>query len=291
MRYSIDAIKKGVKNPRVAAREMNRLYFNFTTRKRNAIDIFDRDWDNLIILDACRYDKFEEKSEEIPGSLSKAISQGSTTEEFLRGNFSDIDLTDTICVTTNAWYQKLQEELNLNFFRLEYREYNSPEPLANDALDLIKEHPNKRIIIHFLPPHTPYVGETADQHLPDYDNQHGILSHFHQNNIAPETIKRAYMENLDRVLPEVANLLDNISGKTVVTADHGELLGDRTFPIPISDWGHYKNLHIKPLVCVPWLESSRGDRRDIIREKPLQSEQDDVDESVDDRLRELGYKV
>jgi len=54
--YSTEQIATGIRNPDIALRELNRLYFRrLYTREfnENGTDIFAEDWDNLIILDAC----------------------------------------------------------------------------------------------------------------------------------------------------------------------------------------------------------------------------------------------
>ncbi|MFC6765367.1 hypothetical protein [Natrinema soli] len=292
MRYTAEEVIKGLRNPHVAFRELNRRYYSSKkSYYSEGIDILEQDWDNLIILDACRYDIFEKYADTLPGNLSVVQSRAGTTEEFLRGNFQDAGLNDTICLTTNAWYEKLRDDLNAGFHQLEYREYNTPQKLADDALELEKSHKDKRFIIHFLPPHTPYVGPTADKHLPPYEDQHGILSDFYQNDVSEETIQKAYRENIERVLPEVKRLVGSFTGKTVVTADHGELLGDRIGPIPIREWGHYKNLYVSELIKVPWLVVESDTRKDIVAEETNDRQDGRLSETVDDRLEKLGYKV
>ena len=57
-------------------------------------------WDNLIILDSCRYDVFKQVIDEfdIRGKLGVRLSRGSTTHEFLRENFKG-DFKDIIYIT------------------------------------------------------------------------------------------------------------------------------------------------------------------------------------------------
>jgi hypothetical protein len=90
--YSLDDVVKAVKHPIFIAREMNILYHSrLRTRRFNphGIDIFEEDWDNLIILDACRYDALRAVLPEydLDGALESRISRGSATPEFLRGCF------------------------------------------------------------------------------------------------------------------------------------------------------------------------------------------------------------
>ncbi len=61
-----------------------------------------------------------------------------------------------------------------------------------------------------------------------------------------DKLSRAYMENLKIVLEEVSKLLRYISGRTIVTSDHGELLGED---------GFYSHQFDHPLLReVPWLQ-------------------------------------
>lgn len=58
------------------------------------------DWDNLIILDACRYDTFVEVYGK---NCNYRISRGSSTPEFPQENFAGRNFRDTIYVTCNPW--------------------------------------------------------------------------------------------------------------------------------------------------------------------------------------------
>ena len=54
-------IFRSIKSPKLFFREINRIFFSLKLGKWNnrGIDFFDQDWDNLIILDACRFDTYE----------------------------------------------------------------------------------------------------------------------------------------------------------------------------------------------------------------------------------------
>ena len=58
----------------------------FQHRYGPGIDVMDQDWDNLIILDACRYDYFK-KQIEIEGELEPVTSKGAHSSEFIQKNF------------------------------------------------------------------------------------------------------------------------------------------------------------------------------------------------------------
>lgn len=61
------------------------------------------DWDTLVILDACRYDMFEEINE-TEGELEHRYSRGSCTPDFIRENFPEGEFHDTVYVTANPMY-------------------------------------------------------------------------------------------------------------------------------------------------------------------------------------------
>jgi hypothetical protein len=57
------------------------------TQTFDGINVLEEDWDNLVILDACRYDLFKQVND-ISGDLQKRQSQASMTAEFLNRNFA-----------------------------------------------------------------------------------------------------------------------------------------------------------------------------------------------------------
>ena len=57
-----------------------------------------------------------------------------------------------------------------------------------------------------------------------------------------------YEENLRIALEEVAEVVDELDGDVVVTADHGEAFGEE------GVWEHHIETYIPPLMEVPWLE-------------------------------------
>jgi hypothetical protein len=293
--YGLADLKKAARNPHVALRECNRLYHRrLFTRPYNTegVDVFAADWDTLVVLDACRYDTFRERAD-LPGDLEKRESRGAATPEFVRANFADRDLHDLVYVSRNTWFLKLRDELGCEVFDFRLTTARSPIETTETAIEALDDHPDKRLLVHYLPPHHPFVGPTADERFPDYEAQADDLFERIQRgdlDISDAQLRRAYAENLDRVLPEVERLFDELEGRTVVTADHGELLGDVTRPVPVRDYGHHVGLYTPELVEVPWLVHESGERREVVAETPTGRE--DVDEDVvDQRLRDLGYKV
>jgi len=260
--------------------------------------VLNEDWDTLIILDACRYDLFEEVSE-LPGTLTNRTSRGSNTYEFLKGNFAGRDLTDTVYVASHAMYHWHREELSARFHAVENvwdrtddGELVDPKLTTEVAQEVVERYPNKRHIIHYLQPHYPFLGaetefDVSTEDEPNFWDQQmrGTLD------LNVDRIWGMYRENLRLVLPFVEEFMESVPGLTIVTSDHGNYLGERCFPIPIKEWGHPDGLYTDILVRVPWLKYQNGPRREIEAEDPiLESVSDDDSEEVSKRLRMLGYR-
>jgi hypothetical protein len=138
-------------------------------------DFLSADWDNLVILDACRYDEFKRALYEenalanIDGTLEKRTSRGSMSEEFIRGNFAEKKLHDIVYVSGNPWYAKLTDEIGceVHKFHLVERgivhgETCAPETLTEVALQMADKYPNKRLIVHYIQPPQPYITTDED---------------------------------------------------------------------------------------------------------------------------------
>lgn len=295
--YSLADIAKALSHPIFLLRELNILYHTRLRRwdyNRNGISVLDEDWDTLILLDACRYDAFAERAD-FDGRLESRESRGGTSSEFVRGNFRDITHHDTVYVTGNGWYFKLRDEIGAELHAEVDVEHDGedPTPITEAALEAADEYPDKRVIVHYMHPHYPYLGETAAEDLGGWDLQtHSMIGDIQRREVSvpDDLLWQAYVETLDRVLEEVEILLDRFEGKTVVSADHGELLGDRCFPVPIKDYAHHRGLYVDELVEVPWFVHDDGQRKEVTSEPPEGRANPDMGD-VDERLRKLGYKL
>lgn len=298
-------LSRALRTPILFCRHANRLYHRrFGRRECNedGVDPFEADWDNLFILDACRYDMFERRAE-LPGRLERAESRASTTVEFLRANVDGRDLSDTVYVTANPQLSQHRESIDAQFaavvdvWRADgwSNEHGTvlPETVTEHALRAAEEYPNKRLVVHYMQPHYPFVGSGTD-----FDKGHltgtqpeSLWSQLLSGMLDVDrgTIWRLYEANLKRALPHVEELMRDLGGKTVVTADHGNMVGERAFPLPIQEWGHPRGIYTEELVTVPWLVFEDGPRRKIREEEPASQPNKVDDNVVADRLRDLGY--
>lgn len=310
--YSFSELGSAIRKPRSAIAEINRIlsqgidFRNAPLSDEERVDIMSEDWDNLILLDACRFDAFQDVASDLPGDLKMVKSKASATDEFLRANFLDRELYDTVYVTANPQLYRIEngiyqvEPINVSFHKQidvwqdhwhdEHRTV-MPDVVTEAAIDAARQYPDKRLIVHYLQPHAPYVGKTGKEELPTEYLDFWASFQNGKFDVSLETAKNAYIENLELVLPYASELLSVLEGKTVITADHGELLGERDSPIPIRRFGHPAHTDLPALVEVPWFVSESGPRREIVTSSPTPEKGDETPDSevVKDRLRDLGY--
>jgi len=160
-----------------------------------------------------------------------------------------------------------------------------PRELNKAARKSRMRYLDKRIIVHYMQPHAPYFDsneelpprKTMYRHLrqiPPFEEfrhafggklrwllgQEMVWRARKMLGVSPnvmeglwrqhgrEGLQRAYEINLRIVLKYVKQLVERLPGKIVVTADHGELLGEG------RDYSHRAGHYVWPLVEVPWFE-------------------------------------
>ncbi len=105
-----------------------------------------------------------------------------------------------------------------------------------------------------------------------------------------DKIQEAYKINLEYVLEEVEKLLPDLVGKTVISSDHGELLGERLTPLPFRKFDHPEGYHVDELLRVPWDIHESEQRKEIVSEPP--NERNKIEKTdIEENLRDLGYIV
>mgnify|MGYP000120141938 CR=1 FL=1 len=273
--YSLRHARRALESPHLTARELNRLYHTRGHRRTNpdGIDVFAEDWDNLLILDSCRYDMFEE-CHTLPGRLESRRSKGSHTSEFLQANVTGRDLRDTVYVTASPMYYRNRDDLDARFHEVVevwkeggwHKQYRTVTPgsVVEYATGANDRYPDKRLLVHFLQPHYPFIGETGLERF-DLDSLAFEWDAVADGevDVSDRTLRRAFRENLEIALPHVERLMRTLPGRTVVSADHGQVIGDRSWPLPIREYGHPDGTYIDALVKVPWLVFENGPRKTV----------------------------
>lgn len=303
--FPTEKAKTAFRNPRLVCRELNRVAHRVVPRWNHRVrgdDFVDADWDNLLVLDACRYDLFADENT-IEGDLQQRRSRASSTVGFLRTNVSGKDLTDTVYVTANGQVHNHADELDVNFhdvLPLYAEEWDDdlgtvpPDAVTDRAIEAGEEYPNKRLLVHYVQPHFPFIGAdtTEDKHRikeNEYDRPFWRRVFDGNSSLTREEIWAAYKDTLRMALPHAERAVESLSGRTVVTSDHGNMFGERGYPIPIREWGHPDGLYYPQLVEVPWLVVD-GNRRRIVSEPPQDRDLAPDPAVVKDRLEDLGYK-
>lgn len=278
--------------------EVNNAVFRF--RHGRGARVMDEDWDTLILLDACRYDMFA-KRVPFDGDLQSRISLGSTSEEFLEQNFGDGQYHDTVYVNANVYFSKLGLDEDDTFHAVvdllddwdEDLEIAHPETVTEAALDAHEEYPNKRVVVHYMQPHLPFIGEEGLA-LRERVGQRNAWIPFRNGRrpISIDELWTGYNENLDIAFEYVSELLDEINGRVVLSSDHGNMVGERQGPIPTKQmFGHPWGVYTSELVRVPWFVLEYERRRTTTAEPPVRTETSNLSEgTIEDRLRTLGYR-
>lgn len=274
--------------------------------------VMNEDWDTLLILDACRFDTFRRALPDsgLSGTLRRKRSLGSNTPEFLRANFDDRTFRDTVYVTANPQVTVHTDDAFhavVNVWESDWDETHNtvrPREMARRTLEAAERYPDKRVIAHFIQPHYPFIGEFGREHI---EKQAGIelsrrmasgetaeSDHWNvwdllkQGRLREDVVRRAYRENLNLVLPHVRELGEELDGKTVVTADHGNLFGERLGPAGVRVYGHPEGIYAPDLVTVPWFELEWSNRR-TVQSDTASERRPETDGDVSTRLKELGY--
>jgi len=244
---------------------------NYYKKKPNrGIYVMEEDWDNLIILDACRYDTFVEVTKT---DAEYRISRGSSTPNFLRKNFINHKFRDTVYVTANPWVDKLCNKSFYDILSVWRYEWNEelgtvhPESVVEYGLRAEEKYPDKRLIIHFLQPHWWYLSDPELAKMVANKQPTGEIigspwGLVEKGLLELDRVYSAYKSDLKIVYRYSLELVKKLNGKTIITADHGEAFGEKVFGI-FSFLGHTDNLYIPPLIKVPWLVFNSAERKEI----------------------------
>lgn len=280
-------------------------------------NIYERDWDLLIVLDACRVDALREVAPEYDflGPVESMRSVGSTSSEWVLNTFTSNhrrEIGETTYVTSNFFaHRVLSEGMRAP---MEDQSIDQPVPLCSSKWDVVTESDlanldkvwtyvdsdegggfpprpvtdrsiqlartaqTDKMIVHYMQPHAPYIGEGVSAELKDETQ---AMIRFRKGEFSREQIWEAYLANLRHVLNEVELLLKNVDADSVaITADHGEALGEfGAYSHPFG-WLH-------PAVKrVPWVETQSTDAETY---QPALNPSEKHQTDIEQRLEDLGY--
>lgn len=107
--YTLNNVIAAMNNPGLFFRHLQYISVRINGRLQKPIrgdrmDVMAEDWTNLIILDACRYDMFEDELKDnswMDFEVEKRRSPASESRQFMRASWVRKELHDTIYVTAN----------------------------------------------------------------------------------------------------------------------------------------------------------------------------------------------
>jgi len=283
---------------------LSRLIHRKLLPEHRGTPIWDQEWDLLIILDACRYDLFEEVYPEFDflTSVEQHRSVGSASIEWMERTFteeySEI-IKNTCYITANPFSEEIVSKNQ--FARLEeVWRYGwdsdvgatPPRPVTDTAISAGRSNSNwEQLIVHYMQPHVPFLeyrddgmsyGEFRRQDIRRLgDDWNQVLHQLQRREMSYKQFWDQYKSNLELVLNEVEILLRNIDAESVaISSDHGNALGERWL------YGHPSGVDVPCLRIVPWSTITATDTEE---HTPDDYEQD-LRGDRERQLSALGYQ-
>lgn len=216
-------------------------------RKAEAIDekptpITEFEWDYLIVLDSCRYDKYQKARKY---DVSTRISCRGNSDEFIQKNFSAGNWSNVTYISgcshlESKKFRALTGRNPDDTFDDVIRVYenNWNEDLGTVTAESVYEAAIENLdgaergIVHFVQPHNPFIGDfdlgydVAGRGSPDGEQFRNVWVLGESQKLDSDEIVKAYESNLDYVIRFVDKLVTDLDGEFLITSDHGDLLGE-----------------------------------------------------------------
>lgn len=292
------------------------VWYAITSRRPSGRNVYESDWDLLVILDACRVDTLREVADEYDfiENVDSVWSVGSQSAEWMANTLTDshreeIEGTtyisgngfsggilkrggrppanNTIPLDISSWSTVNEDALHSHIEVWETNHdgtYGSvlPGPMTDYTIEEGRNGDANRIITHYTQPHLPYIGAAYREGRSATDLENRGYELLEEGHGSHEDVYDAYKETLRWVLDDVEELLENIDAeKVVITSDHGEAFGEW------KAYGHPEGFPHPAVRKVPWVETTAKDEH--TREPDIEIDSS-VKTDVEDHLRDLGYR-
>lgn len=302
---------------RIAYKYYVGVWTTATSRLPIGTNVYELDWDVLILLDTCRVDALKQVASEYNfiSDIDSIISIGSTSNEWMANTFTTDyieKVNETIYISANGYSSRVFEdrlypEIHMDgkhqppswlknnicypddFYDLDqvwrYAPQDSPgHTLPEYVVDRAVAHNRttnaKKIVAHFNQPHAPYIATALEENRDLYDYEELPFDAL-RNGEKKSKVWNAYLDNLRLVLDQVEILLENISAdKVAISADHGEAFGEWKM------YGHLPGMIHPHVKRVPWVTTSASDTDNYT--PTLEPEETSRD--PEEHLQALGYK-
>ncbi|NKE37415.1 hypothetical protein GWG54_16670 [Natronococcus sp. JC468] len=292
------------------------VWYAITSRVPLGRNVYDSDWDLLVVLDACRVDTLREVAPEYEfiDEVDEAYSVGSQSAEWMANTFTESrreEIGRTAYVSGNGFsetvfvdgqYPPVNNAVPIDLsswsvvdesafgahrtvWETDHDEaYGSvlPAAMTDHAIDAGRNGDADRIIVHYTQPHLPYAGAAYREGREPTEVERRGYELLEEGAATREAVYEAYRETLRWVLDDVAELLENVDAEDVViTSDHGEAFGEW------RAYGHPEGFPHPAVKKVPWVETTATDEG--TREPDLEAGSS-VDTDIQEHLRDLGYR-
>jgi hypothetical protein len=275
------------------------------------IAYLERDWDHLVILDACRYDLFTEFAPRHPvfesfTDVTPVCSNASSTPMWLTRNFGDSEasrLERLNYISATPWITdidttKLADVRNTWEYSQDPEAHvPRPEAVTDAAIESYRNDPSRDSVIHYVQPHAPFL-HCPGKYGSRGDGDGGTLNVWRElrsGRYDPEEVWQDYGQNLLTVLNEVEILVENLGGDIVVSSDHGNAFGE------FGIYGHPPHAPLPSIRRVPWAKTTgkATDSYEVRGKAAMSTESVQEDPNGDtgdgrdreEQLQALGYKT
>ena len=289
-----------------------------TSRFPVGTNIFEREWDTLLILDTCRVDAMRAVADEYDfiRSIESITSVGSSSFEWMNNTFHTqyrSEVHNTAYLSQNSFIDQTVGKGGTTgkaslpfepsrFDVVDLKDFAYTEHLWRAEFDncsrwVVSGEAVSRVSPRYT---TERAIETSRVRDPDRLIVHYMYPHdpyvLADKKLQPrfdaalksgaatrEEVWEAYLDNLRFVLDEVEVLLKNLDQEQIViTADHGEAFGEYMF------YRHPPACPIPTVRKVPWVETTGVDKNTVEPTAPPPSDTK-TSATTEERLKQLGY--
>ena len=270
----------------------------------DGVNVYEKDWDLLILLDAMRTDLLDEVISRTEvgkwlGDRTEIKTVSGKSSGWMERTFTaapEAELAQTAYITGNPHTEWLVENTSVeaeDFGRFEElwrwawdEEQGTvlPRPLTDRGIAAGRDGGFERIIVHYMQPHFPSIPKPVGSEisLSDPSWSESAWEQLKDGRIDFETVWSSYRANLLYVLQDVKVLFENIDADVaVVSSDHGNAIGERGY-FGHNDWP------VEKIRTVPWCETSAEDTGTYT--PSIEPPAENTDGDVASRLEALGYR-
>ena len=286
-----------------------------SSRAPMGTNVFEKEWDLLVVLDTCRYDALAGVQGEYGflDGVGSIWSVGSSTREWsantlTNAHHAEIARTAYVCGNgrvrqTLEGAEVMQSEMASRVTawdtvspsdfatfdtvpgyapREPYGGLVTPDVVTDRAISVGRSRSHDRMIVHYIAPHNPYRANAIRENRDILDREHRPFDWLADGGDR-EVVWESYLDELRWALEYVEVLLGNVDAeRAVITADHGDLFGH------LGLYSHPTGVPHPALRRVPWAETTATDEGTY---EPHLSPPDSlgIDGELQSQLERLGY--